>query len=126
MKHLKKVALLALAFTPAVAFAQNATQLFALLNILQTVLGYLMPILIIIGVLYVAWGVIGFVTKTNEEERAKSKGAILYGVIGLFVIVSIWGLVRFLQSTLGIGGGGLNANQIPCVIDNNPNLAGCQ
>lgn len=126
MKNFKKVALLALAFTPAIAFAQNATQLFSLLQILRDVLGYLMPVLIILGVLYVAWGVISFVTKTNEEERAKAKGAILYGVIGLFVIVSIWGLVAFLQTTLGIRGGGLNADQTPCVIDTNgPTIPGC-
>jgi hypothetical protein len=113
---MKKIALVVLAFvTPAVAFAQNATQLFALLNIVQKTLGYVMPIVIVLGVIYVIWGVIQFVTKTNEEERAKAKGAILYGVIGLFVVISIWGLVGFLQNLLGVGGGSLNANQIPCV-----------
>jgi hypothetical protein len=126
MKNLKKIGLVALAFTPAVAFAQNATQLFALLNIVQKVLGYLMPILIILGVLYVSYGVVSFVTKSNEEERGKAKMVILYGIIGLFVIVSIWGLVGFLQSTLGIGGGQLNQNQIPCVIDNDVTTPGCQ
>lgn len=126
MKHFKKVALLAFAFTPAVAFAQNATQLFALLNIVQRVLSFLMPILIILGTLYVGWGVISFVTKSDEEERAKAKGIILYGIIGLFVLISMWGLVGFLQTTLGVAGGGLNQNQIPCVIDNDPFTAGCQ
>ncbi len=126
MKNFKKVAILALAFTPAVAFAQNAGQLFALLQILRDVLSYLMPVLIILGVLYVAWGIISFVIKTNEEERAKAKGQILYGIIGLFVVVSMWGLVAFLQTTLGIRGGNLDADQVPCVIDANPNLAGCQ
>jgi hypothetical protein len=126
MKNLKKVGIIALAFAPAVAFAQNATQLFALLNIVQKVLGYLMPILITLGVLYVAWGIISFVTKSNEEERQKAKGIILYGVIGLAAIVSLWGLVAFIQYTLGIGGGGLNSNQIPCVIDNDTTQAGCQ
>lgn len=126
MKNLKKAGLIALAFTPFVAFAQNATQLFALLNILQKVLSYLMPVLITLGFLYIAWAIIGFVTKTNEEERAKAKNAIFYGVIGLFVILSIWGLVSALQTLFGVGGGTLNSSQIPCVIDNDPLTPGCQ
>ncbi len=124
MKNLKKVAVIALAFTPAIAFAQNATQLFALLTIVQKVLNYLMPIMIILGVLYVGWGIISFVIKTNEEERAAAKNAILYGVIGLFAIVSIWGLVKFLQQTLGVDANA--TTNLPCVIDTDLTQQGCQ
>ena len=74
---MKRIALLGLAiFSPVVVFAQNATQLFSLLTIVEKTLGYIMPIVIILGVLYVMWGVISFVTKTNEEERAKAKSVI--------------------------------------------------
>lgn len=111
---------------PAVALAQtDSTQLFSILGIVQRVLNVVIPIVITLGVIYIVWGIIQFVTKTNEEERAKAKNAILYGIIGLFFIVSVWGVVAFIGRTLGIGGGGTAL--IPCVIDtdNNP-YNGCQ
>jgi hypothetical protein len=122
---MKKIALAVLAFTPMVAFAQtNPAQLYQLFGIVQTVLGYIVPIVIVLGVIYVIWGVIQFVTKTDEEERGKAKGMILYGIIGLFVVVSIWGLVGFLQNLTGVGGGHLSGNQIPCVLNTGGNT-GC-
>jgi hypothetical protein len=112
---------------PAVALAQttNDSQLFSILGIVQRILNVLIPIIITIGVLYVIWGIISFVTKTNEEERAKAKSVIVYGVIGLAAITMIWGLVGFLSRTLGIGVGGTAV--VPCVVDtdNNP-YNGCQ
>lgn len=126
MKNLYKVGFIALALAPAVAFAQNATQVFALLNIAQKIIGYMLPLALGLGVVYIIWNIIGFVTKTNEEERAAAKMGIVYGVVGLAAAVSIWGLVAALQQFTGVGAGQLNQNQIPCVIDNDPQTPGCQ
>ncbi len=124
---MKRISLLALSFlTPVVAFAQNNSQLTTLIGYVQDALSRIIPIIIILGVLYVIWGVISFVTKTNEEERAKAKGIILYGIIGLFVVVSIWGLVGFLGTLTGVGSGGNVNNYIPCVVDTQPTVPGCQ
>ncbi len=35
----------------------------------------------------------------DEEERAKSRGTILWGIISLFLLLSIWGLVNILRNT---------------------------
>lgn len=115
MNRIKKIGLLLVAFTPAIAFAQNGGQLYQILDIVRTTLGYIMPIVIVLGVIWVIWGIIQFVTNTNEEERAKAKMHIVYGVVGLFVIISLFGLVGFIQNLLGVGGGALDNQQIPCV-----------
>ena len=50
----------------------------------------------------------------DEEKRANGRSLMIYGVIGLFVMVAVWGLVYFLASILGIGvGGGVDIPAIP-------------
>lgn len=61
---------------------------------------FLMPFIVILAVLTILWGVFGYITHGDEEEkRAEGKKFILWGIIGLFVMVSIWGLVNVLGST---------------------------
>ena len=107
LNHMKKIIVGAVAFfAPIAVFAQNSTQLFSILGIIKSVLNFLIPICITLGVVYFIWAVIQYVTVKDEEERAKSKTHMIYGLIGLFVIVSIWGLVGFLGTTVGISQGG--------------------
>ena len=116
INRIKKVSLLVLALTPAIAFAQSGTQANAILVQVQQILGYVLPIVIVLAVIWIIWGIIQFVTNSDEEERAKAKMHIVYGIIGLFVIISLFGLVGFIQSFLGIGGGSLQSTQVPCAI----------
>ena len=126
MNRIKKIGLLLLAFTPAVAFAQSNFGLVTnILDGVRTVLNYVLPIVIVLGVIWTIWGVIQFVTNTNEEERAKAKMHIIYGIVGLFVVISLFGLVGFLQNVLGIGGGSLQQNQIPCPLGGTFNGTNC-
>ena len=123
----KRFGLLALVLlAPFVAFAQNATQLFALLNIVEKTLGYVEPIVIIIGVVMLLWAIFQFISNAGDEEaRASAKQQMLYAILGLFVAISIWGLVGFLQNLLGIGGGSLQSSQLPCVINTTTSTGGC-
>lgn len=52
------------------------------------------------AVLYIIYGVIRYLIATNEPaKRAEGGQIILFGVIGLFVILSIWGLVAILRNS---------------------------
>lgn len=104
---------------PAVAFAQvqsNSPTLFAIITQIRNIMGFIIPILVTIGVIYFIWGVIQYVIAKSEEAKTKGRDTMIYGIIGLFVIISVWGLVGILGSTFGINQGGpLNSNQLPSV-----------
>ena len=39
----------------------------------------------------------------NEKELKDSKNLLIWGVIGLFVLTTIWGIMAFIQNEFGFG-----------------------
>ncbi len=67
----------------------------------------LIPIVIALALLYFLWGVAKFVLAAGKEDaRTEAKQMMLWGIIALFVMVSVWGLVEFLGNTFGVDQGG--------------------
>src|SRR6185369_5264186 len=58
-------------------------------------------ILIAFAVIWIIYNVVRYLIMGGEDpEKRKAAGsAILWGIVGLFVILSIWGLVRILTNT---------------------------
>jgi hypothetical protein len=107
---------------PAFAFAQSAsTGAFGILAVISRLLAYLIPLAITVAFLYFLYGVIKFIM-AGGEEKAEARGVMINGIIGLFVIVSVWGLVKVITNTFGIDKKTSVGDQIPCVF-NNPNAA---
>jgi nitrate/nitrite transporter NarK len=49
------------------------------------------------------WGVVQYVINSNEEaKREKGRQFMLWGVIALFVLFAVWGLVALLGNTFNI------------------------
>jgi len=65
-------------------------------------LSTLVPILIALGVVYFVWGVVSYMIGNDEEAKAKGKNRIIYGIIGLVVIVAMWGLVKIVTNSFGL------------------------
>ena len=80
-----------------------AATLDTVINKIGTLVGLIIPILIAVALLVFIVGVIKYITAgADEEKRKEARNTIIYGIIGLFAIVSVWGLVNILQSTFGI------------------------
>ncbi len=102
---------------PAVAFAQYSVQNSSgLFNAIQSILNAVIPIIIALAVVYILWGIVQSFIKGSDEERKAGHMKILYGIIGLFVMISIWGLVNILVGTTGLNNQ-VPTNQIPNVND---------
>ncbi len=76
-------------------------------------LNTLVPMLIVVAVLYFIWGVIQFVIAKDEEAKTRGRSVMIYGLIGLLVITSVWGLVTILKNTFAIGD--QNTISVPCI-----------
>jgi len=101
MKIIKKLipfGLLALPF--AAGAVESINDLF---NLTEEIINKLAPLLI---------GIINYIRAGDEEEkRDKGKNEMIYGIIGLFVMVSIWGLVAILSGTFNL------SNDIPDTVN---------
>ncbi len=86
----------------------NGGSLISLLNLAQAIVSRLIPFTIGLAVLAFFWFLIEFIWKGRADPEAKTTSlkGMGYAIIALFVMVSIWGLVGFLGSIVGIGQGG--------------------
>lgn len=101
-----------LASVPFFAFAADVESILTKFN---QILGVIIPILITFAVVYFIWGVIQYTVSTDEEAKKGARGKIIQGLIGLFVIISFWGIIRVVTNTFGVGPVQLQRNEIPCI-----------
>ncbi len=70
------------------------------------IISILVPILIGLALLLFLWGLVKFIWNSDDEgARDEGKKMMLWGVIALFVIVSVWGLVALLNQLTGVSQG---------------------
>lgn len=76
--------------------------------IINTINGLIVPILFAIAFIVFVYGAFEtFIIGANKEEvKEKGKNLMLWGLIGFFVMVSVWGLVNILTSTVSFGNNG--------------------
>ena len=102
----KTLGIVGLYALPFVVFAQSGEQVDSIISQIQNILSNLIPLFITLALIYFIYGVAKFVTAKEASEKETARDVMIYGAIGLFVIVSIWGIVGLLQSFTGVGGGG--------------------
>ncbi|MBI5816856.1 MAG: hypothetical protein HZB09_00305 [Candidatus Yonathbacteria bacterium] len=87
------------------AGAAPVNSLSDLLGVFSTIINALMPFIVALAVLYFVWGVFQFVASAGDETaRGAGRDKMIYGIIGIFVMVSVWGLVNLLGGTFGLSG----------------------
>ncbi|MEI6042619.1 MAG: hypothetical protein WCQ00_03590 [bacterium] len=63
----------------------------------------LIPFIIGLTVLFFLWGIFRLVFSAKDSEaRTEARGYIIWGIIALAVMVSVWGLVNLLTSTFSL------------------------
>ena len=126
MKSITKIGALALALTPAAASAQSLSSLNNVNQVatrFTSLLNTFTVLLISLAVVWIIINVVRYLIMKGPEERKEGGLRILYGIIGLFVIISIWGLVSILQNSFGttntasqgINNIQIDTNQVPQV-----------
>jgi hypothetical protein len=80
---------------------QTGTGVGGLIYWANWLLNALVPLLIGIAVVYFIWEVFQYTIAADEDKKKTARTQIIWGIVGIFVMVSVWGLVNILQSTFG-------------------------
>lgn len=85
----------------ALAFPTNLT---GVVDMLVDIGLKIIPLLGAVAFLVFIWGVGRFIRSAgNEKEIKDSKNILIWGVVGLFILVTIWGIMSFLRSEFDFG-----------------------
>lgn len=62
------------------------------------------PLMFTFAFLFFLWGMVKYIRNADDiKKREESKQFIYWGVLGLTVMVGVWGLVRIVTTTFGLG-----------------------
>ena len=102
---MKKVLISSLAF--AMPLMALAATLGDIIRTVRDLVNTIIPLFMVIAVAVFLWGIVKYITAAGDEEKAKdARGYIIYGLIGVFVMVAFWGIIQVVASTFGITPGG--------------------
>ncbi|MES2930323.1 MAG: hypothetical protein V4665_00875 [Patescibacteria group bacterium] len=63
----------------------------------------IVPLLFALATVGFIWGMIQyFLNPDNEEKRKQGKSFMIWGIVALFVMISMWGVVGVLSNTFGV------------------------
>lgn len=110
------IAFSSIALIPAVAIAQlfDPTYPDTLITQTKTWLGTAVTILMILMTLWFLWAVFKFIGEKDPNKVKERKQQVMNGLIGLFIAVAVWGIIRLAQNVFGLNGTVNNAPNIPC------------
>lgn len=73
--------------------------------------GRIIPLFIALALTYTIYSVVQFMAASDDsQQREEKKQQIFWGIIGLFVITSIWGLIAIIGDSFGLFAGGTLSN----------------
>jgi hypothetical protein len=119
-QHMKMTLISALStlifLLPVFAFAQGTGQLQNATGVIFDIAQRLLPIVVTLALLFFFWNIIKFILALGRGEDSKTAGrsALFWGIVALFVMVSVWGIVGLLGEIFGVGQGG--TMEVPGII----------
>lgn len=106
---MKKLIVLFAFFAPVITFAQvvsgrlsgNIDDADAVVDRLISFFNVAIYVLISFAVVYLVWLIVRYFIMADGDDRSEVLKKIGYGILALFIILSIWGLVNILVRTFG-------------------------
>jgi predicted membrane channel-forming protein YqfA (hemolysin III family) len=104
MKKVVKIVAGAVWALPFMTLAQevDATYLSSLIGSAKGLLDQIVVFLIALAVVWFIWNVISYAMSSDEDKKKAAKSQMIWGIIAIAVIVSVWGLVAILQGIFGV------------------------
>jgi hypothetical protein len=125
---IKIITLSYLVFVSKPVFAANITTFADLVDFILVALNSVIPVVFGLALVAFLWGVTKTILSFDSSPKAiaEARNFMIYGILGMFVMVSVWGLVYFVKNTFfsgaplpfdqnvwqgGAGTGSFNLNQ---------------
>src|ERR1035437_6662652 len=89
-------------FFTNVAYASESLDQF-MSNVDKIIINPLIILLFALALAYFLWGLFEFLSNTEEEaKRTAGKQHMLYGVIGITIMMGVWAILSIITNTLNI------------------------
>jgi K+-transporting ATPase A subunit len=74
-----------------------------LLREFKSILDLLIPIVFALALIFFFWGIAQFIRSAGDTKTLESgKNKMIWGIVGLFVMISIYGIIKYIGNSLGI------------------------
>ena len=74
-------------------------------NFTNVIVNPIIALLFSVGLLLFVWGIIEFLVGLNasgdSENKSCGKRHMLWGIVGMFIMVSAWAIIKFIDSSIG-------------------------
>jgi len=82
-------------------------------DVVGPVVNLLVPLVSTLAVVFFFYGLAKYILNSGDEDKRKEgKDIMIWGILAMFVLVTIWGIIAFIQRTLGTTGGPVGARDI--------------
>lgn len=69
----------------------------------EVIIQPLIILLFALAILVFLWGIFEFIRDAESSDgREKGKQHMIYGIIGIVIMVAVWGIIGILKNTFGI------------------------
>lgn len=98
---LKKISTFILLAVPVVAYGQTFRTISE--SISSFLLDMVVPLLLSLALLFFFWGLAQYIFQAGDQSAVEvGKQRMIWGIVGLFSISAVWGLVKLLGGTFSI------------------------
>ena len=88
---------------PFLAFAQ-VTDVTSLINLVGGLLNQIVPLIFALAFVYLIWNIVKYIEAGQGDPKTRdiARDAIIFALVLLFVMSSVWGLVGIIKNTLNV------------------------
>lgn len=83
--------------------------LFGILEVFGDLVNLATPIVVALALLYFFWGLATYILNaSNDEKKKEGKNIMIWGILALFIMVSVWGIINVVRDTFNLDDNQIN------------------
>jgi uncharacterized membrane protein YidH (DUF202 family) len=99
-------------FSAKIAYAVSTSLNGFITNVDNMIINPLILLLFALAVVFFLYGVLEFImNQENEEKKTTGKSHMLWGIIGITIMLGVWFILGIILNTLGISKSEINPEQ---------------